>query len=289
MVGVWGVVLLAAVFWSVRNDPPTVPEQRDVGQASAVLRAASGAVVAAAQDERWVLGLGALRVEKCSITPVWDGQEVSREVTLYVPDGDARTTLDTVAARLPAEYRAGVVDTRGGTRLSFFADAGESVGVDAEAHSTDQVLRLRVFTGCRPGVDDLDRADPATGPVPSTLDAVVTEITAADPGSPPGPSTPSGSPAATSGPSGSPPGATGGNSVGESRAVVCAGGGTISTFVRDAGPAGTDDGPRGVPEGTVPVWADAGGWAYRVGSESVVVTVEQGRYRVSVTTGCRAG
>jgi hypothetical protein len=140
VVGVWGVVLVGAVFWSVRNDPPTVPEQRDVGQAVAVVRGASGAVAAAAQDERWVLSLGALQVEGCSITPVWEGQEASREVILYVPEGDARAALDSVVAGLPADYRAGVVAARGGTRLSFFADAGEHVGVEAEAHSADQVL-----------------------------------------------------------------------------------------------------------------------------------------------------
>ncbi|MEU4160295.1 hypothetical protein [Actinoplanes sp. NPDC026670] len=290
VVGVWGVVLLAAVFWSVRNDPPTVPEQRTAGQAVAVLRAASGAVVEAAQDERWVLSLGVLRVEECSITPVWDGQEASREVTLYVPDGDARTALDTVADRLPAGYRAGVIGARGGTRLSFFADAGENVGVESEANSADQVLSLRIFTGCRPASADLDRGDPAAGTAPPTLDAVVAEITATGTGSPSATPGLNGSPSATPAPGGNPSAAPapGGSSV-ETLAVACPGGGTASTFVRDAGPAGVDDGPRGVPEGTVPVWADAGGWAYRMGSESVVVTVEQQRYRVRVTTACRAG
>jgi hypothetical protein len=264
-VAVWGVVLLAAVFWSVRNDPPTVPEQQDVGQAVAVLRVASGALAAAAQDERWVLSLGTLQVDGCAITPVRDGQEASREVTLYVPDGDARTALDTVVAGLPAGYRAGVVTGRGGTRLSFFADAGEHVGIEAEAHAADQVLTLRVFTGCRPGADDLDRTDPATGAPPAVVDTVVAGIAATGTGSPSGPP------------------------VTEARTVACPGGGTVSTFVRDAGPAIGESGPRGVPEGTVPVWADAGGWAYRIGSVSVVVTADRDRFRVSVTTACRPG
>jgi hypothetical protein len=264
VVGVWGVVLVGAVFWSVRNDPPTVPEQRDVGQAVAVLQVAAGAVVAAAQDERWALSLGELQVEGCAITPVWDGQEASREVTVYVPEGDARAALDAVADRLPADYRAGVVAARGGTRLTFFADVGEQVGVEAEAHSDDQVLRLRVFTGCRPAVDDLDRSDPAAGDAPAVLDTVVAEITVSGAGGP---------------------------SAGEAvaRAVACSGGGTASTFVRDAGPATPESGPRGVPEGTVPVWAEEGGWAYRIGSESVVVTADRDRFRVSLTTACRVG
>jgi hypothetical protein len=263
-IGVWGLVLVGAVFWSVRNDPPTVPEQRDLGQAVRGLQVAFGAVAAAAQDERWALSLGELQVEGCAITPVRDGQEASREVSVYVPESGAQAALDAVADRLPADYRAGVVTTRGGTRLSFFADVGEYVGVEAEAHSADQVLRLRVFTGCRPTVDDLDRGDPAAGVAPAALDLVVAGIT--------------------------PPGA-GGPSPGETRAraVACPGGGTVSTFVRDAGPATSGSGPRGVPEGTVPVWADADGWAYRVGSESVVVTADRDRFQVSLTTACRVG
>jgi hypothetical protein len=363
--GVWGVVLVAAVFWSVRNDPPTVPEQQDVEQAMGVLRVASGAVAAAAQDERWALSLGATQVEECAITPAWQGQEASREVTLYVPEGDARTALDTVAAGLPAAYRAGVITARGGTRLSFFADAGKHVGVEAEAHAADQVLKLQVFTGCRPSVDDLNLADPAAGPAPAVLDTVVAEITATAAGDPSGPSDPLGpsgtptsepssgppgssgtpTPAVPSGspgssgtstsaaPSGSPgssgtstpaapfgspglsgtpnlappsglPGTRGPSSAptsappsgpsgsaraGEDRAVVCPDGGTVSTFVRDAGPVVGESGPRGVPEGTVPVWADAGGWAYRSGPVSVVVNADRDRFRVSVTTACRAG
>ncbi|WP_211340645.1 hypothetical protein [Actinoplanes xinjiangensis] len=333
--GVWGVVLVAAVFWSVRNDPPTVPEQQDVEQAMGVLRVASGAVAAAAQDERWALSLGATQVEECAITPAWQGQEASREVTLYVPESDARTALDTVAAGLPTAYRAGVITARGGTRLSFFADAGQHVGVEAEAHAADQVLKLHVFTGCRPSVDDLDLTDPAAGPAPAVLDTVVAEITATAAGDPSGPSDPlgpsgtptsepssgppgssgtstpaapfgspglsgtpnlappsglPGTPGPTSAPtSASPSGPSGSAGAGEARAVVCPDGGTVSTFVRDAGPVVGESGPRGVPEGTVPVWADAGGWAYRSGPVSVVVNADRDRFRVSVTTACRAG
>ncbi|WP_433792380.1 hypothetical protein [Actinoplanes sp. CA-252034] len=293
VVGVWGAVLIGAVFWSVRNDPPTVPEQRDVGQALAVLRVASGAVVAAAGDERWVLSLGALQVTSCAITPVWDGQEASREVTVYVPEGDARTALDTVANGLPPDYRAGVVTGRGGTRLTFFADAGEHVGVEAEANSGDQVLKLRVFTGCRPPVGGLDRADPPAGAAPVVLDSTVAAITAGSPATPPGavkPTSPAATPTAPAVASPQVPGSgSAGDGAVETRAVVCPGGGTVSTFVRDAGPVTAESGPKGLPEGTVPVWADAGGWAYRIGSESLVITADRDRFQVSVTTSCRAG
>jgi hypothetical protein len=255
--GVWAAVLLAAVFWSVRTDPPTVPEQRDIAKALAGLRGASGAVVAAAQDERWALSLGELRFEDCSITPAWDGRAASREVRLYVPEGDARAALDTIADGLPADYSAGVLASRGATRLSLFADAGEHVGIEAEAHASDQVLTVRVFTGCRPDVAGLDSADPAAGPVPDLLRSTVAGIA----------------------------GGSGEDIM--SRAVVCPDGGTLSAFVADAGPAVHDSGPRGLPDGTTPLWTDASGWAYRMGSESVVITTDRDRFRATVTTACR--
>jgi hypothetical protein len=255
--GIWAAVLLAAVFWSVRTDPPTVPEQRDIAQALTALRSASGAVVTVAQDERWTLSLGELRFEDCSITPAWDGRSATREVTLYVPEGDARTALDAIADGLPTDYAAWVTASRGATRLSLFADAGEHVGIEAEAHSTDQVLKVRVFTGCRPDVSGLDSADPPAGPLPDLLRSTVAAVGAGAAEAP------------------------------VSRVVVCSDGGTLATFVVDAGPATPDSGPRGLPDGTVPVWADVTGWAYRMGSESVVITTGRDRLRVAVTTACR--
>ncbi|HWS36067.1 MAG TPA: hypothetical protein VN408_25440 [Actinoplanes sp.] len=245
----WAVVLTGAVFWSVRNDPPTVPEQRDIGQALPALGRAAGTVVEAVQDERWVLRIGELQVTDCAITPVRDGREAVRTVTLYVAEGEAREALAGVAAGLPASYQAGVTGARGGTRLSFFADAGDYIAIEGEAHSSDQVLTLTLSTGCRPPADDREQADPPPGAVPGQ----VREL--------------------------------GGTVRG---AVACPGGGTATTFQGDGGPADPDGGPQGVPAGTEPVWSEPGGWAYRAGSESVVTTADGGRLRISVTTGCRA-
>lgn len=254
VVAAWAVVLAGAVFWSVRNDPPTVPEQRDIGQALTALRGATGAVVEAVQDERWVLRIGELEIGECAITPVRDGLEAGRSVTLYVAEGEARAALTGVAEALPESFGAGVVASRGATRLSFFADAGDYIAIEATAHATDQVLTLRASTGCRPVVDDLDRSDPAAGPVPEVPEVLTGAV--------------------------------------ESRAVTCPGGGTAATFVaetpaQEAPGAGTD--ADRVPEGVELVWMEPGGLAYRRGSESVVVTTGGERTWTSVTTGCREG
>ncbi|MEU4618580.1 hypothetical protein AB0G04_01185 [Actinoplanes sp. NPDC023801] len=259
MAGVWAAVLLAAVFWSARTDPPTVPEQRDIAQALATLRVASGAVVAAAEDERWALSIGELRVEDCSVNPAWAGQAATREVRLYVPEGDARAALETIAQELPADFAAEMLATRGATRLSLYADAGEHVGIEAEAHSSDQVLSVLIRTGCRPAVDGLNPADPPAGSEPALLGTTAAAITGSSTADPP-----------------------------ETRAVACPDDGAAATFVLDAGPAQPESAPRGIPDGAAPIWADADGWAYRIGSDSVVVARDGDRFRLSVTTACRA-
>ncbi|MEU4421133.1 hypothetical protein AB0F81_10930 [Actinoplanes sp. NPDC024001] len=258
VVGAWSVVLLAGVFWSVRNDEATVPEQRDIGHAVPELRRATGALVAAAQDQRWATRLGEFQLVECSLNPAWTGRRASRDLTLYVPEGEARAALDGIAAGLPKSYGAGVVVARGGTQLSLFADAGEFIAIDAEAASTDQVLTVRLDSGCRPPADVAGPGDPAAGAAPelfrSTLAAL--GVTGAEP---------------------------------RIHAETCPAGGTAATFEADGGTADPDSAPRGVPDGTTPIWAGAGGWAYRVGPESVVIDTQGERLVVSVTTGCRAG
>ncbi|BAL92897.1 hypothetical protein AMIS_76770 [Actinoplanes missouriensis 431] len=256
VVTAWIAVLLALSLWSVRRDPPTVAEQRDLGQALPELRRATGALIAAADDERWVLRLGELRIEDCSITPVRSGRAASRDLTVIVPEGDARTALEGIAAGLPPGYRASVTAVRGGTRLSLYADAGEFIAIDAAALSADQILTVRVDSGCRPSGGTADVADPAAGPVPAALTETLTALRADAAVTP------------------------------RTRAVACPDGGTAATFVADAGSRDAEDGPLGVPDGTVPVWSDAGGWAYRMGPASVVVTAQGGRSQVSVTTTC---
>lgn len=243
----WAVVLTGAVFWSVRNDPPTVPEQRDIGQALPALQRAAGTLVETVQGERWVLRIGELQVTECAITPVRDGREAVRVVTLYVAEGEAREAFTGVADGLPESYQAGVAGTRGGTELSFFADAGDYIAIVGEAHSSDQVLALTLSSGCRPSSGRVEQTDPAAGTVPDMLRDL------------------------------------GGTARG---AVDCPGGGTAATFQGD-GTADPGGEPQGVPAGTELVWSEPGGWAYRAGSESVVTTTDGGRLRIAVTTGCR--
>ncbi|WP_212847385.1 hypothetical protein [Actinoplanes ianthinogenes] len=266
MVAGWIVVLAGISWWSVRHDPATVPEQQELAQAMPALREATGTLLAAAQGGPWVVRLGTPRTSTCELTPVRDGTAAGQDVVVYVPEGQARTALNEVAAALPGGYRAAVVPTRAGTRLSLFADAGHFIAIEAQAQAADQVLTLSVDTGCRPGTADEAAAVPGAG------------TSAAVPGAGTAAAVP-GTLAETVAALGGTPG--GGVAV---QTIACPGGGTAGTYRSVAGASGS--GPRGVPSGVTLVWSGAGGWAYRNGSESVVVDASGGKLQVSVTTAC---
>ena len=70
IVGARIVAVAVLGWWSVRNDPPTVPEQRDIADALPVLERATGAMFAAATADDRAVVLGELRVSRdCTVTP----------------------------------------------------------------------------------------------------------------------------------------------------------------------------------------------------------------------------
>jgi hypothetical protein len=260
VVGAWIVVLALISWWSIRNDPATVPEQRSIEQAMPSLREAAGVLLTAAESAAarggpvpWAVRLGEVRSESCSLTPVRPGVQGSRDVVLYVPQGQAKAAFDQVAAALPGDFHASVLATRVATRLSFYADAGNFIAVDGEAQPDDQVLVLSAGTGCRPGTT-AGGSDPAPGAAPAVLGETL---------------------AALGGPAGA---------AVTTETVACPGGGTAATYQATAGRSG--DGPRGVPAGVTPVWSQAGGWAYAQGPVFVVVDDNGENLRLSVTTTC---
>src|SRR5215213_6764787 len=84
LVVVWILVVAGLGFWSVRHDPPTVPEQRDIAQALPVLERSTCALLpaATARTDRAVV-LGELRARDCTITPLRPGVDATRDVTIY--------------------------------------------------------------------------------------------------------------------------------------------------------------------------------------------------------------
>jgi hypothetical protein len=258
----WAVVLAGFAAWSVRNDPPTVPEQRDIAQALPVVERATGAVLAAADAADRVVTLGGLEFDRdCALTPVRDGVEATREITVRVPAGALPTTLDAIARALPADYAAAVRQHSGGTRYGLRADAGEFVGVDAAADADATVFTLLVSTGCRPLADgvDLAPAPVAATEVPAPFTAAVRALKATGAGA-------------------------------TSAEVACPGGGrTARTVTVDdlSAPADLGRAVRGLVAGAVVVQSDPQVWAYRSGAVSVVISASEGTARVAATTGCR--
>jgi hypothetical protein len=255
---VWALAIVAVAVLSYQRDRPTVADQRTLAQALPGVDRATGALLAAIGPER-VFAVGPMVITAgCAVTPVRDGGEATRDLTVYVPTGQAPAVLDAIGAALPAGYQADVSHRRGGTAHSLQADAGDFIEVRGAV--AGGVITLRALTGCRP----LD------GPVPTVVPA----------------------PAATR-----PPAALtralaaldlSGSGAAETRQVACPGGGTARTVAVDGIPAPADLGAAldaVTPTATV-VEAGPARYAYRTGDVSVVASVADGRVHVTASTGC---
>jgi hypothetical protein len=256
----WGVVVAGLAAWAVWHEPPTVPEQRTVGEALPAFRAAVGNVYAAAGGLGRAVVLDGLEVQSgCRVTPVRHGVALTRDVTVYVRAGEQRADVEAIAAGLPAGYRTQVTVGQGGTRYGLHADAGSFIAVDLQADVGDAALTVEVSSGCRPvGGSGVDRADPGAGPAPEALRSVLTLL---------------GAPAAT--------GVT-------TQAVSCPRGGTAGTYSVGGVAAPGDWRKRlgAVASGSAVVRSDPSRWAYRAGGDSVVVVSDGTGLRVVVSTAC---
>ena len=260
VVAAWIVAVAVLGWWSVRSDPPTVPEQRDIADALPVLDRATGAMFAAATADDRAVELGDLRISRdCSVTPVRAGVEASREITVYVPADQALPALEEIAAALPADYRAEAGGSSGGRRIGLHADAGGFVAIDAASDSTTQVFQVRASTGCRPPADDadLDPKRPPATPAPDALRRALVALGSVD-------------------------------EVAAVQEIACPAGGAGRTYTVDGVPAPRDLGRSLQPviEGATVVRAEPAGWAYRTGAGSVVIVKNADSLRVSATTAC---
>ncbi|WP_368050937.1 hypothetical protein [Micromonospora sp. C28SCA-DRY-2] len=249
---VWAVLLAALTWVSVRDDPPTVREQRSLDQAGPVVDRAVGELVAAAGDA--VLALTPARVERgCRVTPFADGATLARGVDVVVPAGEERALLERVADRLPAGWGAGVRATPDGPRLR--ADAGEFVTVEGRA-GTDGRVRLTADTGCRPVGSGY--ATPPPGAAGAELSVLAEALAAL--GRPAGPDP-------------------------EVLAAPCPGGGVART-ARVAGGAPPLSPAAALARFATPVADTPEVYAYRRGDVAVLVDRAAGDSPVSATTAC---
>lgn len=143
----WALLLAALTWLSVRDDGPTVREQRSLAQAGPVVDRTIGELVAAAGPDALVELAPPVVERGCRVTPFEDGGTLERVVEVRVVGEEPRALLDRIAEALPDRYRATVMLTREGTRLR--ADAGEFVTVRGQ-ETEDATVRLTADTGCRP-------------------------------------------------------------------------------------------------------------------------------------------
>jgi hypothetical protein len=254
----WAIILTGLGLWSVRHDPPTVPEQQNIAQALPVLDRATGAMLAAAEGPGRAVTIGDVQFDHgCRLTPVRAGVEATRDVTVFVAADQATGALEAVAKGLPAGYRAHVAKGSAGARAGLHADAGAYVSIDADTLADAQVVTLEASTGCRPtAVIAGETTQPQAGDPPAVLTSVLKAL--------------------------------GGSGEPNVTAVVCPAGGTAATY--------TVDGVAPVPNlghslepltaGATVVRSDPDGWALRAGSTSIVVTALPTAVRVAATTSC---
>ncbi|TCB99081.1 hypothetical protein E0H26_06660 [Micromonospora zingiberis] len=251
----WAVLLAGLTWYSARNDPPTVREQRSMAQAAPRVNGAVGELVAAASGTVYAL-LPEEFEQGCRVTPFSEGAILRRHVELAVPPGEERAALERVADGLPPAWRAGVRLTPEGPRLR--ADAGEFVAVQGRSVA-DGRIRLTVETGCRPNDADSVTLLPLYSPgVESTaLNDALTAL---------------GAPLAQA----------------ETVMQVSCPGGAVARTVRvTAGPATTSPQAALAPlAGGTPAVATPELYAYRRDGVSVLVEVNPDGMVLSATTGC---
>ncbi|MBM2617332.1 hypothetical protein JIG36_17395 [Actinoplanes sp. LDG1-06] len=263
IVGAWIVVVSVLAVWSVGHERATVPEQRDLSLAVTDLQRAAGVVYAAAGGDGRAAVLGGLEFTRdCRVTPVRDGLIAARTITVQVPGGDATGTAEAIAAALPGDYQADVAETRGGTRVSLHADAGNFIGVDMNAPTSARALTLRLSSGCRPVEGHTpSTADPGASraaPAPALLTEVLRVL---------------GAPA--QGP--------------EVQAVTCADGTVAASYTVAGVPMRQDfaDRLRKLPGGAGAVQVGDPAVTYTATEGSAVVAPDGPALRVTVSTPCR--
>ncbi|MEV6691839.1 hypothetical protein AB0M35_10285 [Micromonospora sp. NPDC051196] len=251
----WAVLLAGLTWYSTRNDPPTVREQRTLAQAVPRVDAAIGELVAAASGAVYALAPPEFEWG-CRVTPFADGANLRRHVELAVPAGAERDLLERIADGLPSVWRAGVRLTPDGPRLR--ADAGEFITVQGRTVA-DGRARLTVETGCRPADSDPATLLPQDGPGAESM-ALTAALNAL------------GSPAVESD---------------VEVQAACPGGGVARTVRADAAAAAQSPQAALAPlAGGTPVVATPELYAYRHDGVAVLVELFDDKTLVSATTGC---
>lgn len=262
----WALLLAALTWLSVRDDGPTVREQRTLAEAGPVVDRAIGDLVAAAGPDALVELAPPVVEEGCRVTPFSDGGELERAVTVRVVGAEPRTVLDRIADALPARYDAGVLLTREGARLR--ADAGEFVTVRGR-QTEDGALRFTAGTGCRPVGGGYART-PVTG-AEAEAGAVAAALRAL------------GGPAADAPGQDAP-----GQDAPELVAAPCPGGGVARTARADVADLGANPAAALAPLATGPAVVDTPElYAYRVGPVTVQAHLTADPPTVTASTACR--
>ncbi|MBQ1035537.1 hypothetical protein KBX46_04615 [Micromonospora sp. C81] len=250
----WAVLLALLTWTSVRDDPPTVREQRSLDQAGPVVDRAIGELARAA-GAAGLLELGPARIaEGCRVTPFADGARLRRDVGVLAPTGSEQTVLEGIAERLPASWRAGVGPGLNGIEL--YADAGEFVAVQGRP-TADGRVRVVVDTGCRPVGSGYTPAGATAGPEAAALTAALRALDRPADAAP------------------------------ELVTAPCPGGGSAHTVRSAEGPGpAAPTAAFAALAGNAPLLDQPPVYAYRTGPVTVLAELNEDATRLAATVGC---
>ncbi|MGC4784224.1 hypothetical protein ACLQ3A_21620 [Micromonospora zamorensis] len=250
----WAVLLALLTWTSVRDDPPTVREQRSLDQAGPVVDRAIGELARAA-GAAGLLELGPARIaEGCRVTPFADGARLRRDVGVLAPTGSEQTVLKGIAERLPASWRAGVGPGLNGIEL--YADAGEFVAVQGRP-TADGRVRVVVDTGCRPVGSGYTPVAATAGPEAAALTAALRALDRPADAAP------------------------------ELVTAPCPGGGSAHTVRSAEGPGlAAPTAALAALAGNAPLLDQPPVYAYRTGPVTVLAELNQDATRLAATVGC---
>ena len=141
-ISAWVVLLLGLAVYSYRHDPATVPGQTTVAQARATMDRVTGELQAVSSSVQ----IGEYAEQPCDITNVREGLALRRELTFSTQPGGEAVFVRSLAARLPAAYRARA--NASGDTVSLYADAGTFVTVRARKAEPGEVV-ITLASGCR--------------------------------------------------------------------------------------------------------------------------------------------
>ncbi|MGH8791444.1 MAG: hypothetical protein ACRDXX_02195 [Stackebrandtia sp.] len=173
-IGLWALAVVVLAF--LAPSAATVREQTEAPDAIGDLDAAVGDAAGLLTGKPYAYAVGQLRSEgECDITPVRDGVEYSRSVTVYAEEADVPVVVEELAEGLQDRYD--LTSAWSGDRARYTGEISSYVLL--ELLSGENTVTWTARTGCRPAGGAVAQLLPDYQP-PAAAVALLAELTGAE-------------------------------------------------------------------------------------------------------------